>query len=131
MSWDFILCDAFGIFAARWRLFFLQPINADPDQVVIHTKAALCLHNLLWPKESSSHCPPGFGDYEGGNGTVVPGDWRQIVGENNLVPIGQKGGNSHSHNAAYRSLSILLLHKGRRSCLTIYDHLRSTGDDDV
>ena len=38
--------STFGILAARWRLF-RRPIIADPNKVVIYSKAAIALHNYL------------------------------------------------------------------------------------
>ena len=90
--------NAFGILAARWRIF-LQPISADPENAVAYTKAALCLHNFLRVKESSVYCPPGFCDQEEADGTVVRGEWRK-VGGTGIEPLGQQGGNRYSFTAA-------------------------------
>ena len=120
--------NAFGILAARWRLF-LQPINADPDSVVAYTKGAICLHNFLRTNESAVYCPPGFGDYEDSNGTVVPGEWRQSVG-NGLRRIGQQGGNRYSRSAGdvRESLASFFLTTAGKVPWQ-YEHVRSTGDN--
>ena len=110
----------------------MQPINADPDHVGKYTKAALCLHNFLQTKESSSYCPPGFGDCEDSNGTIVPGDWRQIAGGKNLVPIGQQGEDRHNRNTTSirdHFQSYFLTKEGEIDWQ--YDHVRSTGNDDA
>ena len=74
---------------------------ANPDNVVLYTKAAIGLHNFLRSTESSVYCPPRFIDAEGGAGNVINGTWRDdsscISG---LQCLGQAGGNRHSWSAA-------------------------------
>lgn len=70
--------NTFGILAARLRIF-RRPIIAEPDHVVIFTKAAIALHNFLRVKESSAYCPAGFTDSENADRNVVRGAWRDDI----------------------------------------------------
>ena len=80
--------NAFGILAARWRIF-RRPIIAAPDNVVIFTKATIALHNFLRVRESSSYCPPGFTDSEDADRNLLRGGWRDEAGNTGgMVTIG-------------------------------------------
>ena len=70
-----VIENSFGILAARWRIF-RRPIIAEPDRVIIFSKAAIALHNYLRTNESSVYCPPGFIDGEDGAGNTINGSWR-------------------------------------------------------
>ena len=65
--------NSFGILAARWQIF-RRPIIANPDNVLVYTKATIALHNYLRTKELSVYCPPGFIDGEDGDGNVLFGN---------------------------------------------------------
>ena len=122
--------NAFGILSARWRLF-LQPIHADPDDVVVYTKAALCLHNFLRTKESSANCPPSFGDFQDSDGAFVPSMWRQSAGASGLMPIGQQGSNRHGRSAAEtRDCFKAHFTSGEGQVPWQYAHVQSTGNDE-
>ena len=69
-----IIENSFGILAAKWRIF-RWPIIANPDNVVLYTKAAIALHNFLRTTESSIYYPVGFIDAEDGTGNVINGAW--------------------------------------------------------
>ena len=69
-----IIENSFGILASRWRIF-RRPIIADPNKVVLYTKATIALHNYLRTTESSVYCPPGFIDGEDGSGDFFAGGW--------------------------------------------------------
>ena len=90
-----VIEDSFGILASRWRIF-RRPIIADPDHVVIYTKAAIALHNFLRTTESSVYCPPGFVDAEDGCGNVTLGSWRQASLLAGLQILRQLGGNRYT-----------------------------------
>ena len=120
--------NAFGILAARWRIF-LQPIYADPENAVLYTKAALCLHNFLRVRESSVYCPPGFCDHEEADGTVVPGEWRRVSG-NGILPLGQQGSNRPAYTATEirnKLKSFFLSKEGELAWQKA--HVNSTGED--
>lgn len=68
--------NAFGILAARWRIF-RRPMIAEPNKAVTYTKAAIVLHNYLRTLESSVYCPAGFSDCEDASGNHIEGGWRQ------------------------------------------------------
>ena len=51
-----IIKNTYGILAARWQIFH-RPIIANPDNVVLYTKAAIGLHNFLQSTESLVYCP--------------------------------------------------------------------------
>ena len=72
---------------------FRRPIIADPNNVVLYTKAAIALHNYLRTDEASMYCPPGFVDGEDGSGNVIAGSWREEGVACGLQPIGSVGGN--------------------------------------
>lgn len=84
--------NAFGILAARWRIF-RKPIAVNPctvDSIIIST---ICLHNFLksvndkQPASKRLYCPPNFVDCEDENGNLTPGAWRSA--ENNIQDIGK------------------------------------------
>ena len=92
--------NTFGILVARWRIF-QRPIIAEPDNVVLYTKAAIALHNFLRSTEPSIYCPSGFTDSEDVDGNIVNGSWREERGSNTcLQPVHQTGNNCHSLSAA-------------------------------
>jgi len=75
--------NAFGILAARWRIF-QKPISVKPDAVDNIIKATVALHNFLKmtdQKENPSvkYVPPTFVDREDYDGSIIRGDWREIV----------------------------------------------------
>ena len=95
-----VIENTFGILAARWRIF-QRPIIAEPDNVVLYTKAAIALHNFLRSTEPSIYCPSGFTDSEDVDGNIVNGSWREERGSNTcLQPVHQTGNNRHSFSAA-------------------------------
>ena len=66
----------FLIFFYFRRRLFRRPIIAQPDHVIVHSKAVIALHNYLQMTESSFYCPAGFVNEEDGVGNVVTGGWR-------------------------------------------------------
>ena len=91
-----VIENSFGILAPRWRIF-RRPIIANPDNVVLFTKATIALHNYLRSTESTVYCPAGFTDAEDGAGNVLPGSWRsEKSGRSGLEPLGQAGGNPYA-----------------------------------
>ena len=99
-----IIENTFGILSSKFRIF-RRPIVANPYKVTRITKAACCLHNYLKISEASSsastrpYCPPGYVDQEDQAGNVVPGDWREEIGDS-LRSIAHVGSNTYSKPAA-------------------------------
>lgn len=73
--------NAFGIMAARWRVF-LKPIPFHPKNVKNLVLAGVVLHNFL------SVADPRYGDASYGdryrNGTLSAGQWRQDISEREI-----------------------------------------------
>ena len=69
--------NAFGIYAARWRIF-RRPIRASISTVDAIVKATLCLHNYLCMTENAQYIPTGFVDCDSSSG-MKEGEWRNIV----------------------------------------------------
>ena len=77
-----VIENAFGIMAARWRIF-RSPIQAKVETVEKITKAAVCLHNYLRQTEGAVYCPTGFVDSFDSSGKILPGYWRSVVKDDN------------------------------------------------
>ena len=45
------------------------------------------------------YCPPGYAHHEGGDGNLIPGDWR-LEAANGIRDICRVGSNTYSHSAA-------------------------------
>eukprot|EP00794_Sanderia_malayensis_P000867 gene867-161_t len=92
--------NAFGILAARWRIM-RRPIRASVSTVENITKACVCLHNYLKQTDNAFYVPNGFIDAEDNSGTVIPGNWRSIVDNDQsaLQPIPRTGSNNYKANA--------------------------------
>jgi len=73
-----VIENAFGILAARWRIFHTC-IQTSVDTAVAITQAAICLHNYLRQTNSAAYCPAGFVDSEDRSGKIKEGEWRRIV----------------------------------------------------
>ena len=70
-----VIENAFGILAARWRIF-QKPIDARPDKVEKIIFACIALHNYLKLTDSAHYTPKGFVDSESNYGEIVLGQWR-------------------------------------------------------
>eukprot|EP00794_Sanderia_malayensis_P002307 gene2307-2657_t len=92
--------NAFGILAARWRIM-RRPIRASVSTVENITKACVCLHNYLKQTDNAFYVPNGFIVAEDNSGTVIPGNWRSIVDNDQsaLQPIPRTGSNYYKANA--------------------------------
>ena len=71
--------NAFGILAAKWRIF-RRPIRGSPDTVERIIKACVCLNNYLKQTENAVYIPEGFVDSTDNTGNFVPGSWRKVAG---------------------------------------------------
>jgi hypothetical protein len=98
--------NAFGILAARWRIF-RKPIIADPVNADNIIKAALCLHNYLMdPVDKAArhlYCPISFADQEI-DGTTTEGFWRQVIcSDTGLVKAPRNYGSNYHSKVAMAS----------------------------
>lgn len=73
-----VIENAFGILAARWRIF-LQPIQGNIDTANKIVKATICLHNFLRQTNSAVYCPTGFVDSFDSTGHINEGECRRNV----------------------------------------------------
>ena len=69
--------NAFGILAAKWRIF-QTPIRAAVDNVEKYTAACLALHNYLRLTDNAHYCPAGFVDSVDQYGNIKEGEWRAM-----------------------------------------------------
>ena len=76
-----VIENAFGILAARWRVF-MHPIQSSAEKVDVIVKATISLHNFLRQTNSAGYCPSGFVDSWDETGKIKEGEWRHIVGNN-------------------------------------------------
>ena len=92
--------NSFGILAARWRVF-RRPIRAAIETVEGIVKAAVCLHNYLRLIDNTHNIPAGFVDKEDDSGDIIPGDWRNIVrnDDGGLTSFNQIGSNRYGFEA--------------------------------
>lgn len=77
--------NAFGILAARWRIFHTPLLHAE-DVATDVVLAAVCLHNFIVRSRESDGCreeymPPNFVDVELPDGTIERGGFREFVVE--------------------------------------------------
>lgn len=96
-----VIENAFGILAARWRIF-RRPIIAKEDNVESIIKCTICLHNFILKtgnkKLNLEYCPPSFVDQELSTGELIEGEWHDVVsGENGAIINGPRMG---ARNAA-------------------------------
>ena len=54
-----VIENAFGILAARWRVF-MQLIQSTVEKTDRIVKATICLHNFLRQTNGAGYCPMGF-----------------------------------------------------------------------
>lgn len=92
--------NAFGILAARWRIFH-RSIRGDVDTVDAIVKATVCLHNYLLCTDNAHYTPTGFVDSYNGC-SIREGDWRSEVARDRdpaLTRPGQLGGHNYNFDA--------------------------------
>lgn len=90
--------NAFGILASRWRVY-RKPIIASKDTIVNIIKATVCLHNWLRERRTSGYVTEGLVDIFNADGTITPGQWREVE-THGMVPIGRTGANNSTRQAA-------------------------------
>lgn len=87
--------NAFGILVARWRIL-QQPIALKVNTVEKIIQALTCLHNYIISTNlrNNQYIHDGIVDRDGPNGTIIPGNWRQIMAENGFMnDLGRIGAN--------------------------------------
>jgi hypothetical protein len=100
-----IVENAFGILAARWRIF-LRPMLIQPDKASLVTMTAILLHNYLRSFDevtdpSDRYITPLLADLEIDDGVVIQGEWRAMVEEAaNFAPVNALSTNNYSRDAA-------------------------------
>lgn len=93
--------NAFGILAAKWRIF-RRPIKGNVDLIELITMGTVCLHNFLRMTDNAHYTPSGFVDSESDSGDIIPGNWRGETEseEGGLQPLSRIGGNRYTFEAA-------------------------------
>ena len=78
-----VIENAFSILAVRWRVLMqlIQSLVEKTDRIV---KATICLHNFLRQENSIGYCLTSFVDSYDEAGTTNEGQWRRLVGDNNV-----------------------------------------------
>ena len=90
-----VIENAFGILAARWRIFH-SLIEAKPQLAALTTKTAVILHNFLMQRND---CTAVSGDSVCGE-QVVQGNWRELdEAVSNVTNIARQGSNNFSTDA--------------------------------
>lgn len=79
-----VIENAFGILAARWRVF-MCPIQTCAKNAENIVKATLCLHNFLRQTNSAAYCPAGFVDSWDEKGEIKEGEWRRLVADDQNI----------------------------------------------
>lgn len=69
---------AFGIMAARWRIYH-KIMNTSLATTEAIVQATVCLHNFLITKDR--YCDDSFADRVNSNGVMTNGVWRQNISE--------------------------------------------------
>ena len=92
--------NAFGILSAKWRIF-RRPIRASPSTVEGIIKATVCLHNYLRLTDNANYTPQGFCDSLSWDGSIIEGDWRNILESDGNIfrPVSRFGSNNYSFDA--------------------------------
>lgn len=81
--------NAFGILVMRWQVF-RSPMCCTLETAENIVLATVCLHNFIMRSRENrvldNYVPPGTVDVEQEDGTLIPGEWREmIVGENGAL----------------------------------------------
>ncbi|XP_057296815.1 uncharacterized protein LOC130625697 [Hydractinia symbiolongicarpus] len=96
-----VIENAFGILAARWRVF-MNPLQTNVNNAETIVKVTICLHNFLRRTNSAAYCPSGFVDSWDDKGEIKEGEWRRLVADGNsslLIDIPPIRGSRPSNTA--------------------------------
>lgn len=80
--------NAFGILSARFRVM-RSPINLEPSKVTKITLASCALHNYLICRKSSNYFNINLVDHYAEDGTLIPGEWRNVQNTGNFIELQQ------------------------------------------
>lgn len=124
-----VIENAFGILAARWRMF-MQPIQTNAKNAEAIVKATICLHNFLRQTNSAGYCPSGFVDSWDGTGEIKEGEWRRLVSQesellSDISPI--RGSRPASSAVAVRESLKGYVNSMEGSLSWQWNHVRSRG----
>ena len=126
-----VIENAFGILAARWRVF-MQPIQSSVEKTDLIVKATICLPNFLRQTNSAGYCPAGFADSWDETGNIKEGEWRNIIGErqgvmlkNNIAPV--RGSRPLASALEVRNVVNSYVNSLEGSVPWQWDHVRSRG----
>lgn len=126
-----VIENAFGILAARWRVF-MSPLQTSVNNAETIVKATICLHNFLRQTNSAAYCPSGFVDSWDDKGEIKEGEWRRLVthGTNRLLsdlpPI--RGSRPPTTAAAARENLKSYVNSMEGSLPWQWDYVRSRGN---
>lgn len=87
--------NTFGILVSRWRILH-KPLAQKLSTVEKIVQAVTCLHNYIITTNTinNQYLYDGMVDQEDVNGEIIPGNWRNVVGENGFInPLGRIGAN--------------------------------------
>lgn len=121
--------NAFGILAARWRIF-QKPIRSSVENAERYTLACLGLHNYLRLTDNATYCPEGFVDSYDNTGKIKEGEWRSYVSENNIsngmIPLRAVRGSRYREDAVSLREAYVEYFNGEGSVPWQLEHVRRT-----
>lgn len=96
-----VIENCFGILASKWRILE-RPIIAKLQTIEKMVQAVVVLHNFLRIRDrekgdNGRYCPNNYVDKENEDGSIVPGEWRNMRVD--MQQAGRLGGNSYGHSA--------------------------------
>ncbi|XP_050305028.1 uncharacterized protein LOC126742416 [Anthonomus grandis grandis] len=95
-----VIENAFGILAARWRIYRNVIISSKPTIIAI-VIATICLHNFIIDNEQNKekqYCSATIIDREDEKGNIIEGDWRREP-RLNLLPVNRTSTNMYGRAA--------------------------------
>jgi len=90
-----VIENTFGILVSRWRILH-KPLALKLSTVEKIIQAVTCLHNYIITINlaNNQYLHEESVDQEDADGTIIPGNWRNVVGENSFInPLRRIGAN--------------------------------------